>query len=52
MLPAGSEPQSPFGSEQKYIAADQKQDPDDQENINGKGADLINKGCIAVGQLC
>ena len=35
VLTTGSQPQSPFSTEQKHMAADQNDDTDDQENVNG-----------------
>ena len=52
MLTAGTQAQSPFRFEEKHVAADQKDDADEQEDVHGKWSDLVNESGVGVVQLC
>ena len=52
MLTAGTQAQSPFRFEEEHVAADQKDDADEQEDVHGKWSDLVNESGVGVVQLC
>lgn len=42
----------PFRFEEEHVAADQKDDADEQEDVHGKWSDLVNESGVGVVQLC